>query len=367
MAFIPYFHFADIWSSFVGFTAMPNRKFTFNQLLLSQEELAIDALPAPPNPNGGRNSSFAEQGSMFITKEEWNNDYSMETSACPLTPRSDFPQFCESLDFCGYVEDTARQGGASSSVLATMGMCVALSVVYLLLAGYWAAVFSRGNGKSHPFYFFLLPRYWWSKKMEPSSDTTGDSQGVTIENAQKSYGRSQALKGVSFKMNPGEVTALLGHNGAGKTTLSNILCCETPASGGDIRVFGHSVSEEAFLVRSMVGLCKQDDYLWPDLSGKEHLELFAGLRGVDSSSLGETVQKWLASVDLDEAQNQYSSAYSGGMKRRLSLALATIGDRPLIVLDEVCSSIDLMFPWTLWLILFPLFEHNDSRPREWTQ
>jgi ABC-type multidrug transport system ATPase subunit len=77
-----------------------------------------------------------------------------------------------------------------------------------------------------------------------------------------------------------------------------------------------------------------DDYLWPNLSAKEHLELFAGLRGVEGSDLEEMVQKWLRSVDLEAVQLQYASAYSGGMKRRLSLALATIGDRPLIVLDE---------------------------------
>jgi ABC-type multidrug transport system ATPase subunit len=74
--------------------------------------------------------------------------------------------------------------------------------------------------------------------------------------------------------------------------------------------------------------------LWPNLSAREHLDLFAGLRGVPSSEREETVQKWLQSVDLDIVQLQYASAYSGGMKRRLSLALATIGGRPLIVLDE---------------------------------
>ena len=77
-----------------------------------------------------------------------------------------------------------------------------------------------------------------------------------------------------------------------------------------------------------------DDYLWPNLSAKEHLELFGGLRGLHSSVLEEKVQQWLRSVDLELVQSQYASAYSGGMKRRLSLALATIGDRPLIVLDE---------------------------------
>jgi ABC-type multidrug transport system ATPase subunit len=80
--------------------------------------------------------------------------------------------------------------------------------------------------------------------------------------------------------------------------------------------------------------CFPDDYLWPDLTAKEHLELFAGLRGVKPAEQEEIVQKWLESVDLADVQLQYSSAYSGGMKRRLSVALATIGDRPLVILDE---------------------------------
>ena len=90
----------------------------------------------------------------------------------------------------------------------------------------------------------------------------------------------------------------------------------------------------------MVGLCKQDDYLWPNMSAKEHLELYAGLRGVARDELENTVQKWLQSVDLDSVQLQYASTYSGGMKRRLSVALATIGDRPLIVLDEPTTGMD---------------------------
>lgn len=83
-----------------------------------------------------------------------------------------------------------------------------------------------------------------------------------------------------------------------------------------------------------------DDYLWPDLSAKEHLELFAGLRGVKADERADIVQKWLESVDLAEVQLQYSNAYSGGMKRRLSVALATIGDRPLIILDEPTTGMD---------------------------
>ena len=84
----------------------------------------------------------------------------------------------------------------------------------------------------------------------------------------------------------------------------------------------------------MAGMCRQDDYLYPNLSAREHLELYAGMRGVPFDDIPRTVQEWLESVDLQEVQEHYSSSFSGGMKRRLSLALATIGDRPLIILDE---------------------------------
>jgi ABC-type multidrug transport system ATPase subunit len=81
-------------------------------------------------------------------------------------------------------------------------------------------------------------------------------------------------------------------------------------------------------------MTRKDDYLWPDLTAGEHLALFAGLRGVDHTEQDRVVQKWLESVDLADVQLQYTSGFSGGMKRRLSVALATIGDRPLIILDE---------------------------------
>jgi ABC-type multidrug transport system ATPase subunit len=116
--------------------------------------------------------------------------------------------------------------------------------------------------------------------------------------------------------------------------LSNVLTCETPPTEGDINVFGYSVKNESDAIQQMVGVCKQDDYLWPCLTAKEHLDVFAGLRGVHADHHAQTVQKWLQSVDLETFQMQFTSEFSGGMKRRLSLALATIGGRPLIVLDE---------------------------------
>jgi ABC-type multidrug transport system ATPase subunit len=118
--------------------------------------------------------------------------------------------------------------------------------------------------------------------------------------------------------------------------LSHILSCDDIGTfDGDAIVYGLSIRQNADAVRKLVGLCKQDDYLWPNLSAKEHLELFAGLRGVASQDMFSIVQKWLKSVDLDTVANHFTSSFSGGMKRRLSVSLATIGaSQKLIILDE---------------------------------
>lgn len=127
-----------------------------------------------------------------------------------------------------------------------------------------------------------------------------------------------------------------------------MLTCEAAPTDGDILVFGHSIKSDANAIRRMVGVCKQDDYLWPNLSAKEHLDLFAGLRGVDPDVHEATVQKWLESVDLDSVQHQHSSQFSGGMKRRLSLAMSTIGSRALIVLDEPTTGMDPVSRRFVW-------------------
>ena len=98
------------------------------------------------------------------------------------------------------------------------------------------------------------------------------------------------------------------------------------------------MSSDHFNVIKMIGECKQDDFLWPNLTAREHLEVFGGIRGVPREDLAETVQKWLESVDLENVANMRAGSFSGGMKRRLSVALSTIGNSPIIVLDEVSGS-----------------------------
>jgi ABC-type multidrug transport system ATPase subunit len=102
-----------------------------------------------------------------------------------------------------------------------------------------------------------------------------------------------------------------------------MLCCEENPSGGEILVFGESAVSQPHCVRSVLGECKQDDYLYPKLTAREHLELFASIRGADKQELDTDVQSWLESVDLDIVQDNYTSTFSGGMKRRLSVSIDT--------------------------------------------
>jgi ABC-type multidrug transport system ATPase subunit len=125
----------------------------------------------------------------------------------------------------------------------------------------------------------------------------------------------------------GECFALLGHNGAGKSTTINCLTTGN-FTEGDVLVYGDSIGTYAGMgdVRQIMGVCPQFDVLWPELTGREHLLLFASIKGLPPSAHTEQAIKLLEEVKLTEAADLRAGAYSGGMKRRLSVAVALLGD-----------------------------------------
>ncbi|CAD5182702.1 unnamed protein product [Musa acuminata subsp. malaccensis] len=129
---------------------------------------------------------------------------------------------------------------------------------------------------------------------------------------------------------------LLGPNGAGKTTVINCLTGITPVTGGDALIYGYSVRSSVGMskIRRMIGVCPQFDILWDELSALEHLHLFASIKGLPPSRIKSVAEKSLADVKLIAAARVRSGSYSGGMKRRLSVAIAFIGDPKLVFLDE---------------------------------
>ncbi|KAH0903188.1 hypothetical protein HID58_042691 [Brassica napus] len=136
-----------------------------------------------------------------------------------------------------------------------------------------------------------------------------------------------------------QLFCLLGPNGAGKTTTINCLTGINPVTGGDALIYGNPVRSSVGMsnIRKMIGVCPQFDILWDALSGEEHLRLFASIKGLPPASINPMVEKSLAEVKLTEAGKIRAGSYSGGMKRRLSVAVSHIGDPKLVFLDEpVC-------------------------------
>lgn len=179
---------------------------------------------------------------------------------------------------------------------------------------------------------------------------------VAIEalNLKKSYKKVEVLKGVSFTVGRGTIFALLGSNGAGKTTTINILTTLLNADGGEAVVDGHNVAKSAEKVRRHISLTGQFAAVDDILTGRENLELIGDLRHVASSK--ETAKKLLKQFDLEEAADRKAGTYSGGMRRRLDIAMSLIGDPSIIFFDEPTTGLDPQSRNGMWETIKALAE-----------
>ncbi|CAI9753878.1 unnamed protein product [Fraxinus pennsylvanica] len=162
-----------------------------------------------------------------------------------------------------------------------------------------------------------------------------------------------ALKGLWVNFPTDQLFCLLGPNGAGKTTAINCLTGITPVTVGDALIYGYSVRSSTGMsnIRRMIGVCPQFDILWDTLSGQEHLYLFASIKGLPLASIEEVVHKLLAEVKLNEAAKTRAGSYSGGMRRRLSVAIALIGEPKLVILDEPTTGMDPITRRHVWDVI----------------
>uniref|UniRef100_A0A6M2F1H9 ABC transporter domain-containing protein n=1 Tax=Populus davidiana TaxID=266767 RepID=A0A6M2F1H9_9ROSI len=162
-----------------------------------------------------------------------------------------------------------------------------------------------------------------------------------------------AVRGLWVNFTKDQLFCLLGPNGAGKTTTMNCLTGITPVTGGDALVYGHSVRSTVGMsgIRQIIGVCPQFDILWDALSGEEHLHLFASIKGLPPASIKSVAQESLAKVKLTESAKVRSRSYSGGMRRRLSVAIALLGDPKLVILDEPTTGMDPISRRHVWDII----------------
>lgn len=163
---------------------------------------------------------------------------------------------------------------------------------------------------------------------------------LAVESLLKRFGAIQALDGVSLSVNEGEMFGLLGPNGAGKTTLISILCGLAAADAGEVRLFGQRFERTNRELRRLVGIGTQDLAIYPDLSARENIRFFGKMYGLRGKELGNRVDELLGAVGLSERADYRAGTFSGGMKRRLNLAVAVVHRPRLLFLDEPTTGVD---------------------------
>lgn len=229
-------------------------------------------------------------------------------------------------------------------------VCIGDTLMYLLLAFYADQVNPGELGAKHPPWFPFLPSYWCGSSAQHNQETAKVSSSEKLPSSEMEpvdevqFGQPSlraiglrkvfhsngiekiAVHDFSLDIYEQQVTALLGHNGAGKTTTFNMLTGLMPPTAGDALIYGLSIKQDLSNVRKTLGVCPQHDVLWDQLTVMEHLQLFAALKGVPSEMIDHCCHDTIAAVGLTEKCEQYSCTLSGGMKRKLSIGIATIGN-----------------------------------------
>jgi ABC-2 type transport system ATP-binding protein len=175
------------------------------------------------------------------------------------------------------------------------------------------------------------------------------SPAIAVSGLSKAYGDKVVLDGIGFEVAAGSVFSMLGPNGAGKTTTVNILTTLLKADGGMIRVAGHDVATATKEVRAAIGVTGQFAAVDDLLSGRENLQLMADLKRTRSGR--QVVTQLLERFDLVESADKLASTYSGGMRRKLDLAMTLIGSPQIIFLDEPTTGLDPRSRRTMWGIV----------------
>ena len=163
---------------------------------------------------------------------------------------------------------------------------------------------------------------------------------LVVEDLARAFGELKAVDGVSFSIRQGETYGLLGPNGAGKTTTISMIAGLLRPDRGRIEVLGRPMGAGALEAKALVGLVPQDIAIYPDLTAEENLRFFGRLYGMGGSELSERIDEVLETVGLETRRGDKTSEYSGGMKRRLNIAIGLLHRPQLLILDEPTVGVD---------------------------
>jgi ABC-2 type transport system ATP-binding protein len=163
---------------------------------------------------------------------------------------------------------------------------------------------------------------------------------IEVHNLKKNFGELQAVKGVTFCAEHGEILSLLGPNGAGKSTTISMLSGLLQPNEGDACIMGHSIRTDAQAARAALGVVPQDIAIYPDLSARENLMFWGKMYGLRGAALRRRVDEVLEIIGLTDRQKGACGKFSGGMKRRLNIGIALLHKPQVVIMDEPTVGID---------------------------
>uniref|UniRef100_A0A3Q2QA05 P-type phospholipid transporter n=1 Tax=Fundulus heteroclitus TaxID=8078 RepID=A0A3Q2QA05_FUNHE len=250
------------------------------------------------------------------------------------------------------------------SFLTSILMMVFDGILYGVLAWYLDNVFPGQYGVGRPFYFPLQPSYW--QRSVPSNiemanegplffepEPVGLVLGVQIQDLVKVFeGRSRpAVNCLSISFYEGQITSFLGHNGAGKTTTLSILTGLYPPTSGTAYINGRDIKTDMDIIRTSLGMCPQYNILFNHLTVEEHILFYSLLKGRTPAEAQTEVENMLLDLGLPHKRDEEAQNLSGGMQRKLSVAMAFVGGSKVVILDEPTSGVDPYSRRSIWDLL----------------
>ncbi|KAL5247524.1 hypothetical protein ACHWQZ_G019415 [Mnemiopsis leidyi] len=252
------------------------------------------------------------------------------------------------------------------------------AIIYFLLALYIEGVFPGRYGVPKPWYFPLKFLFWCrhpspSRNRHNSFELPGHTFDADIErppenltcgismcNLTKKYKgmERRALDNLSLDLYENQILTLLGHNGAGKTTTMSIISGLYPPTTGTATIYGKDIRKDMKQIRQDLGVCPQFNVLFEHLTVAEHLWFFASLKQTPPDRVMEEVESFMKNVGLADKADCYARELSGGMKRKLCVAMAFVGGSRIVILDEPTAGVD---PWSRRSIWEMVLKHKQDR------
>uniref|UniRef100_A0A8C1ISZ0 P-type phospholipid transporter n=1 Tax=Cyprinus carpio TaxID=7962 RepID=A0A8C1ISZ0_CYPCA len=237
--------------------------------------------------------------------------------------------------------------------------------LYGVMTWYIEAVFPGQYGIPRPWYFPFTKSYWFGESNTNNTAVHGKKAvcieeepthlelGVYIKNLVKVYrhGKKLAVDGLTLGFYEGQITSFLGHNGAGKTTTMSILTGLFPPTSGTAYIMGKDIRSELSSIRRSLGVCPQHNVLFSMLTVEEHIWFYARLKGLSEEDVKAEMEQILTDTGLPHKRKSRTSQLSGGMQRKLSVALAFVGGSKVVILDEPTAGVDPYARRGIWDLL----------------